>query len=213
MKRTLILLALIYLMVQLTALAQTQDPPRYELAGEFTTLNREKFNGVTVDPGVGARFTFNFNKKIAIEAASHLSFNDECFSCENGGRYVDVFAGLKVGKRYKSWGVFAKARPGMVSFPTGQFDILPTPSILQFEVVRKRLDNFATDLGAVVEFYPSRRIVTRFDAGDTIIHFSRRTNTRLGFDPATGNNTIFPFTTPARTTHNFQFIASVGWRF
>ncbi|HEX5965010.1 MAG TPA: hypothetical protein VFY51_03735, partial [Pyrinomonadaceae bacterium] len=71
----------------------------------------------------------------------------------------------------------------------------------------------ATDLGGVLEFYPSPRIVTRFDVGDTIIHFRRRTINGVAFDPVTQQFTLFPFTRPARTSHNFQFIASVGWRF
>ena len=29
---------------------------------------------------------------------------------------------------------------------------------------------FAVDLGGVLEVYPSNRIVTRFEAGDTLIH-------------------------------------------
>ena len=44
------------------------------------------------------------------------------------------------------------------------------------------------DVGGVVEFYPSKRIVTRFDAGDTIIHFGRRNMNTIVFDPVA--NTI-----------------------
>jgi hypothetical protein len=207
------LVALICLMVQLEALAQTPDPPRYELAAEFTTLNREKFNGVRVEPGVGARFTFNFNKNIAVEAAAHVSFNDDCSGCTSYGRYADLFAGIKAGKRFKSWGIFAKARPGSVNFGQQDFNIISTGTPGQFRAEAKGRDNLAADLGAVVEFYPSRRIVTRFDAGDTIIHFKRRTNSGFVFDPATGSYILGPVTTPARTTHNFQFMASVGFRF
>ena len=38
------------------------------------------------------------------------------------------------------------------------------------------------DIGGVVEFYPSRRIVTRFDAGDTIVHVKRQTVRRSGVE-------------------------------
>ena len=165
-------------------------------------------------PELDARFTFNFNKTFAIEGAVHGSFND-CVNCYPAGRVFDMFGGVKVGKRYKSWGIFAKARPGDVSFTKGRFNVIQTGTTgsFPFQFQAKGLDNFATDLGGVVEFYPSRRIVTRFDAGDTIIHFSRRTDNGLSFDPNTGIYTIVPFTTPAKTTHNFQFVASVGFRF
>ena len=68
------------------------------------------------------------------------------------------------------------------------------------------------DLGGVLEFYPSKRIVTRFDAGDTLIHYGRRQSNFLIFD-ATGGPLLIPFTVPAQTRHNFQFAAGVGWRF
>ena len=215
MKKILILAALICLLVELKVLAQSQDPPRYELAAEFTTLNREKYNGVRVEPGVGPRFTFNFNKNFAAEVAMHVSFNDECVACINNGHYLDLFAGVKAGKRFKSWGIFAKARPGVMSFTEGQYNVIQTGTTgpFPFEIRSKEVESFAADLGGVIEFYPSRRIVTRFDAGDTVIHFTRRTNNGLGFDPTTSAYNIVPFTTPARTTHNFQFMASVGFRF
>lgn len=194
--------------------SQTQDPPRYEIAAEFTTLNREAYDGVRVEPGLGARFTFNFNKNVAIEGASHISFNT-CPTCTITGRYGDIFAGVKVGKRFKSWGIFAKARPGDVVFGNQQIDVVQTGTggSFPFEFRGKGVDNFALDVGGVVEFYPSRHIVTRFDAGDTIIHFTRTTHQGLSFDPATGSYTIVPFVVPSRTTNNFQFMASVGFRF
>jgi hypothetical protein len=69
------------------------------------------------------------------------------------------------------------------------------------------------DVGGVVEIYASKRIVTRFDAGDTIIHFNRRNMNTIVFDPVA--NTIGPgtITIPGRTSHNFQFMTSVGFRF
>src|SRR5678809_1096252 len=213
MNRIFLLASLLcLLLIQSSVLAQTQDPPRYEVAAEFTTLNREAYDGVRVEPGVGARFTFNFNKTFAVEGAMHISLN-ECPGCINPGRSGDLFAGVKVGKRYKSWGIFAKARPGIVNVGQLQYVQTGTTGPFPFQAEIKGLDNFAADLGGVVEFYPSRRIVTRFDAGDTIIHFTRRTANGIIFDPTTGTYVLVPFTTPARTTHNFQFIASVGFRF
>jgi hypothetical protein len=74
----------------------------------------------------------------------------------------------------------------VASFSEGDFDIVPQgPNF--FELRRKRMTSFAMDIGGVLEFYPSKRIITRF-------------------------RTV-PFIRPARTTHNFQFVASVGFRF
>jgi hypothetical protein len=197
------------------AFAQTQDLPKFELAGEFTTLERGSFDNGRTEPGLGGRFTYNLNKTFSLEAAGYF-FPKECFSCRNNGRVIQAVGGLKAGKRFESWGIFAKARPGIVSFSDGQFSVFPTGPVTPtsvFEIERSRVTNFATDIGAVLEFYPSKRIVTRFDAGDTIIYFTRRTTNNFRFDPLTNSFFIGPVTTPARTTHSFQFIASIGFRF
>jgi hypothetical protein len=62
----------------------------------------------------------------------------------------------------------------------------------------------ATDIGGVVEFYPSRRLVTRFDVGDTMIRNSGYQAPQFGGGLAR---------TPASITHNFQFNAGIGFRF
>ncbi|HET6979647.1 MAG TPA: hypothetical protein VFI24_25165 [Pyrinomonadaceae bacterium] len=200
------------LLVQSQALAQTQDVPKYEIAAEFTSMDRNNFNGGP-EVGVGARFTFNLNKNFSLETAAY-HFPRTCFTCERDGTVTEVVGGLKVGKRFEKWGIFVKGRPGVVSFSRGQFNIVPAagPSFFPFEIELHRLNSFAVDAGGVVEFYPSKRIVTRFDAGDTIIHFGRRRFNSVVSDP-TGAITLFPFTSPGKTTHNFQFMASVGFRF
>ena len=76
-----------------------------------------------------------------------------------------------------------------------------------------RANNFATDLGGIVEFYPTRRLVTRFEAGDTLIHYRERTTSFISFDPVTGVPSLVPFTLRSETRHNFQFVAGIGWRF
>ena len=202
------------LLIQYSALAQSQDVPKFEIAAEFITLEREALGGQKTEPGVGARFTYNLNANFALEAAGYI-FPDRCALCTNNGRMSQVVAGAKVGKRFDKWGIFAKARPGIVSFSQGHANVVslnpgnPFPVQLQVE----RSTHFVTELGGVVEFYPSRKIVTRFDVGDTLIHFRSRTTTFVQTNPFTGETTLFPFVQPARTTHNFQFTAGVGFRF
>lgn len=197
-----------------SAFAQSQDVPKYEVGVEFTTLERDQFGSKKAEPGVGGRFTYNFNETFAFEAAGYL-FPERCFSCGNGGRMHQIVAGVKAGKRFEKWGFFAKARPGVVSFSQGEVDFIrltpggPLPILVDVN----RSNHFAVDVGGVVEFYPSRRIVTRFDVGDTMIHFGRRTSNIVVFDPVTFTPQLVPFTQPARTTHNFQFSAGVGFRF
>lgn len=200
------------LLTQSNSFAQSQDLPKFEVGGEFSSLARDSFE-TRMEPGVGARFTFNLNRSVAFETAGYF-YPQKCFSCRNGGNMSQFVAGVKAGKRFEKWGIFGKARPGLVSFSRGEFNPLPiVTGPLPFQVEINRVNSFAADLGGVVEFYPTKRIVTRFDAGDTIIHFGSRTTNGIAFDQTTQSVTFIPITQPARTTHNFQFTAGVGFRF
>jgi len=215
MSRT-VFLVILCLLSYPEAQAQTQNPvPKYEIALEFTTLQREEFYEKRTEIGVGPRFTLNLNKNVALESAVYF-FPDNCFQCSQMGRMTQVVGGVKVGKRYDKWGFFAKARPGFVTFSRGRLDTAQLGQGLlspTFFTEVSRLTSFTADLGGVLEFYPSKRIVTRFDAGDTLIHFTRQQQHLLAFNPQTQQIIVVPFTIPARTTNNFQFVASVGFRF
>lgn len=194
--------------------AQNGELPKVELAVEFSALGRDDFSGSKSNAGVGGRFTFNLNESVALEAAGYF-FPQRCLNCEKNGRVTEGLFGVKAGKRFKNWGIFAKARPGFMSFGDGNFEFVAAPMTPAFPFATRvsRSTHFAVDLGGVVEFYPSRKIVTRFDFGDTIVHYQSRTANFLGFDPATGQSFLAPFRIPSRTRHNFQFIAGVGFRF
>jgi hypothetical protein len=219
MNRICFLAAIVVVFVgQSTARSQSQDPPKFEVAGEFTTLQRDPPIGFSVGKrtvaGLGGRFTYNLSSVFSFEGAGYF-FPEDCFDCDGPGEVTEILGGVKVGKRFDRWGVFAKARPGIFYHdstfggPVTCLNITcPTP-IEPFEI--KKI-HFAVDIGGVVEFYPSRRIVTRFDAGDTIVNFRGTVTDGIvrrpggGFDP-------FQFVLPGRTSHNFQFIAGVGLRF
>lgn len=196
--------------------AQTQQPgdlPKYEVGVDFSSLSIRY--GPTL-PGLGGRFTDNLNKHVALEAAGYF-FPGKCNTCpgEITGHVTEGLFGVKVGKRFRKWGVFGKVRPGFLSLSKGAVVFLPTgaPSPYQFTVAFRSQTNFALDLGGVFEFYPSKRIVLRFDGGDTIIHYARRTANYPFQDPNTGAITLAPFTIPGYTRHSFQFTGGVGFRF
>lgn len=214
MKKTCFVAAIVVLVLaQAQAFSQSQELPKFEVAAEFTTFERAEFGGRRTDPGLGGRFTYNINKIFAVEAAGYF-FPKKCFDCVNNGRMTQVVGGVKVGKRFEKWGIFAKARPGVASFSHGDFEIIPTGAggVLPFRFEALRLNAFAADIGGVLEFYPSKRIVTRIDVGDTILHFTRRRSNFIAVDSA-GDFILVPFTRPARTTHHIQFVTSVGFRF
>lgn len=234
MKRKLFLtitaIAITFLLNALNTQAQTTEVPKYEVAGDFSTLSLD--SGTTL-PGVGGRFTYNIDKHVALEAAGYF-FPGKCESCsgEVTGRVAEGLFGVKAGKRFEKWGVFAKARPGVITFGKGAFDITsvslqgggggprlacfgpdPLAPAPCFSFRETRLTHAALDLGGVLEFYPSKQIVVRLDGGDTMIRYGQRTFNTLTQNPATGAITLIPFTSPARTRHSFQFVGGVGFRF
>lgn len=203
------------------------ETPKYEIGAQFSSLSfndndgrptgavLREFGDQTL-PGIGGRFTYNLNDHVGLEAEANFFFGDtELFApLGSGGRPFQAVFGIKAGKRFEKFGVFAKARPGLVSLSEGKFDLstLGDPSLpISFFDVQERATHFAVDVGGVVEFYPSRRIVTRFDIGDTIIRYGDQT---LPVSGAFLSGTIPPTrTVSSETRHNFQFSAGVGFRF
>ncbi len=198
------------------AKAQSDELPKFEVGAHFTSITKPN-NGDT-EAGFGARFTFNFNRTVALEAVGNF-FPHVCRGCgsfgDNSGNIAQGLVGVKAGKRFDKWGLFAKARPGVVSFSQGDGRIVNTGtgSSFPFAFETRRLTSFAVDLGGILEFYPTKRLVTRFEVGDTLIHYRERQTNFLGFDPTTSTSFLVPFTVRSETRHNFQFVAGIGWRF
>ncbi|HEV2799804.1 MAG TPA: outer membrane beta-barrel protein [Pyrinomonadaceae bacterium] len=191
------------------ARAQAKDAPKLELGVQFSSLTMSENSGST-EAGFGGRITYNLTDNVAVETQFDFFPDNERFrGFRNGGRIVQGLFGVKAGKRFEKFGIYGKARPGFTSFSAGREDIVilspPPNTVFGFEPHRET--HFSTDVGAVLEFYPTRRIVTRLDAGDTIIRYGR-TNTTFFTD--TGTQT---FAIPGEIRHNFQFSAGIGFRF
>ena len=216
MKKSLYLVAAAILFsttfCQRSAQAQTDDSRKFEVGAHFTSLT---LGASRTEPGLGGRITYNVTRSIAIEAEGDLWPHDSrSVLAPNGGRAAAFLAGIKVGKRFDRWGIFVKARPGLITFTQGRLDIIPngSNSPFPFDFLTERRTHFAMDVGGVLEFYPTKRIVTRFDMGDTIIRYGATTVDSIQLSPS-GAPVVVPFPVPAQTTHNFQFSAGVGFRF
>jgi hypothetical protein len=224
------------------ALAQ-EDAPRFEIGGQFSLLSLNKPSSQSSiefaellaslhitepnvpEPGFGARFTYNVTNDIAFEAEGNFfpGRNDD-LGVPRGQIYQGQF-GVKVGKRFKKLGLFLKVRPGFVRFTkVSQFTgfrlvsfFHPSRGVeVQLENAEFRIGKatyLSTDLGGVVEFYPSRRIVTRFDVGDTIIRYGIYRERAIIICPLSAPCPAQLFERPAETRHNLQFSAGIGIRF
>jgi hypothetical protein len=198
------------------ARAQSEGVPKAEVGVQFSSLSLtppEDFLGTENKPGFGGRFTYNLTDNVAVEAEGNFFPSKSRSNISVGGRALQLQAGVKAGKRFERFGIFAKARPGFVSFGEvfeiveEQVSVGGTPFLIP-RFSRERRTHFSMDVGGVLELYPSRRTMVRFDAGDTIIRYGER-NDFGSFPP------FLPVLTRARSEvkHNFQFSAGVGYRF
>lgn len=208
----LLLSAIFMLTCARTVFAQDRVS-KYEIGAHFTSLTladnepivkgniAAEYKDLTT-PGVGGRFTYNLREYVGFEVETNFFIGEtKAFApIGSGGHVIETVAGVKAGKRFRRIGVFGKARPGLVSFSKGKFPEFQEPDTLRFG----RATHFAFDLGAVVEYYPARRYVVRFDVGDTIIRYGGQTV------PDSGNP---PVRIPGETRHNLQLNAGVGFRF
>jgi hypothetical protein len=218
-KNAILLLAapLLFLFAGSNVRAQTDEPPRFEVGAQFSSLSIRNVFGTRTEPGFGGRFTYNLTDNFALEAeGDFFPHNERSNAFRTGGRAVEGLFGIKIGKRYKKFGFFGKARPGFISFSQGitEFTLVGQTGnpFTDINVSVKRLTHFAADIGGVLEFYPTRHLITRFDVGDTIIRQGQTTITTFYTTPG-GTFAPLSQTFPTDTTHNFQFSAGVGFRF
>lgn len=183
---------------------------KFEVGVQFSSLMKRDDGDRN---GIGARFGYNFatfgrGKYVATAEAevNYFSGNRYVSEIRRNGRVTQGLFGVKIGRKFEKFGVFGKVRPGFVNYSKGNASVtFNNPSATETKT------NFATDIGGVLEFYPTKRIITRFDFGDTIVRLKSQQITTL---ISNGVNQIpFTFTLPAKTNHNFQFSAGIGFRF
>ncbi|HYX28965.1 MAG TPA: hypothetical protein VE863_10375 [Pyrinomonadaceae bacterium] len=201
------------------------DDKKFEVGGQFSVLRAptqivtasgssftRNENAETVY-GFGGRFGYEVSKNVTLEAESNFFPRDNVL---DDGRKTQAFFGVKAGKRMEKFGVFAKARPGFVRYSRGDYQAvggciaLFPPPVGCFQPVTRT--NFAIDLGGVFEFYPTKRTILRFDAGDTLVRLPAR-NMAAFQTNATTIFTLVVVPAPAETRHQFQGIVGFGFRF
>lgn len=218
-----ILFALLSVPVQ-RSIAQS-DEKKFEVGGQFSVVRIETrsvgpfpfpvTSSRTSDFGAGGRFGYNVSNHFAVEAEVNVFPNN---ADERAGRKLQGLFGVRAGKKFEKIGVFAKARPGFIRYEKGDyfrpstrgcFAIFPNPLGCYDPVART---SFAIDLGGVVEFYPSGRVIIRVDAGDTIVRLPARI-VGAPFNVPGGPNYLAAVAVPRETKHQFQSSVGFGWRF
>ncbi|HEU4794816.1 MAG TPA: outer membrane beta-barrel protein [Pyrinomonadaceae bacterium] len=203
------ILILLLTLITFASLAMAQDTKDKVEIGVQTTSLTVFYPDVAFDDtkgGIGGRVTYNFNRSLAAEAELNF-FPQKQLIFESNGRSIQGQFGVKIGKRFEKFGLFAKVRPGFISAgdvvsfkPEAQ-----VPPTIPSKVTVARETFFTVDLGGVLELYPSRRLVVRFDAGDTVIRHPER------FVPFGFGGPLVRARGP-KLSHNFQLTAGVGFR-
>lgn len=200
--RNLISLLLTIVTFASVAVAQSKKD-KIEIGIQSTSLTLFYPDGPFDDTqiGVGGRVTYNFNRSIAAEAEINF-FPQKQIILTADGNAIQAQFGVKVGKRFDKFGLFGKVRPGFLSVDRVGSYIPGT----NFEVKIERETFFTIDAGGVLELYPSKRMVVRFEAGDTVIRQPARFGSTSFLSPTV------ELLRPAKFNHNFQFTAGVAFR-
>jgi hypothetical protein len=172
------------------------QPPRFELGIAMSEIHLSDNNNF----GFGARAVFNLNSFFSLEGEGNFFLNNAPPKFFSGGRSIEGLFGPKIGLRTDSVGIFAKVRPGVISFSNTIQGITINPTFPSpISIQTGRLTKPALDLGTVVEFYPARHWAWRADISDTMIFY--RSSSFLGIR------------IPGSTRSNFQFNTGLQYRF
>ena len=151
------------------------QPPHFELGVAVSGIHLSDNNNF----GVGARAVFNFNSFFSLEGEGNFFLNNASPKLFSGGRAVEGLFGPKIGLRTENVGIFAKVRPGVISFSNTIQGITINPTVpFSISIQTGRLTEPALDLGTVIEFYPARHWAWRTDIGDTMVFY--RSSSFLG---------------------------------
>jgi len=146
-----------------------------------------EFQYLNAYPQWGLWASRNFGRHLSWDStAMHSGRNPgftELIDFQSGGRAFEVLSGVKFGFRSRHFGYFVKARPGIITFGETERQI----DIVRYGFGRERdrysrikLDdgmftNVALDTGGVIEAYPTRRTILRFEAGNATIFYLPKT--------------------------------------
>jgi len=198
------ILAILFLM--LPNFAEAQDTPQhYELGGLMTYSFLREIGSTdagvgTEVGGLGGRFVYRAFPMLDFESEINFLPGNSATS----GNHLQGFFGVKAGKRWQKAGIFLKARPGFIHFRRDPFGVQkPGSGIFSHE--RAASTELDVDLGGVIEYYTSRGLILRFDLGDSVIRYARRTVRTSEFVPA--------YEAGGFTTQNWQASFGIGFRF
>jgi hypothetical protein len=145
--------------------SQSQVSP-IEVGAQFSTLQMTRFPTSEAEPGLGARFSWNFYPHLSLDSEFTIYPNNyQPSSATDGGRIFYLFTGVKARViRRPKFSVSGKIRPGLMSY--GDVSVQTSPTT----VIQRRVTHFATNLGGVIECPLSPRWILRADVGLILVN-------------------------------------------
>jgi hypothetical protein len=186
---------------------QTERSPaasRFTAGAQYSLLTLVRsFNVVRDESSIGGFFTWDFSKYVGLDS-SVLFFprKMEVADFQQGGRTLQAVGGLRAGVRRGRIGVFAKVRPGIQLFTLTEQSVSATPTE-PANLTTSPFADVALDVGGILEFYATRRMVLRLDAGQTVVIYRARTI------PTFGQNA----SVPEFSANALQVSLGLGFRF
>jgi hypothetical protein len=154
--------------------AMAQSVPRADVAAQVSILRLSDNDANASSVGIGGRVTAALFRGVSLDGELTFTPNDDLPAAIAGGgltylrRRTDGFLGVKVGRTFERFGVFAKARPGFSRLVDKGFECRAVCPLILIKPPEYQTE-FVFDLGGVVEFYPAGRFFTRADVGNTFI--------------------------------------------
>jgi hypothetical protein len=143
-----------------------KDDPRWGIGLQFTELSLPVGWGTcstcrTFVPGGGLTFDYRMTRFVSFD--SEFSLFPGSGKTGGSGGMQEILAGFKVGPQFRSWGAFARVRPGFIHYDK----TLVPGSVVNYESTWR----FALELGGTAEYYASRRSTLQFNIGTTLVHY------------------------------------------
>jgi hypothetical protein len=195
------LLALLFSALIVPAARAQEEYSRFEVSGQFSLIRLLDSSGNAQSHlGFGGRLDINLTRRLALE--SQIDFFPKPASPllqSQGGRALQGMFGIR-GKvlQSKHYAVYGLLRPGLIHFEkVGAFS--PTPPSF---FTSRPATYFLMNLGGGIEFYPSPRLIARFEISGNPYRIPNFTaHSPAGFVSA-----------PGQITDSFRFSVGVGYR-
>lgn len=134
-------------------------------------------------PTWGIWASWNFSRHLSWDTAlMHSGRNagpTETIDYQAGGRAFEALTGVKAGIRRNHMGYFAKVHSGTITFGKTERQINRNPDG-SIDLVEGMFTNFVLDTGGVIEVYPSRHSIIRFDVGSATPFYQPKSVISLG---------------------------------